>query len=132
MRKFFTVAAALAVGVLIFGTNASAQCDPGYVMANIAGNWKVNNAGGQGFGGVFSSKPNVNIQVNGRSAVRIESQGPFAVTGQYFAENNPQGGTWCAFTLDGNPARLAFASNNWWILEIGQHNDRNKIELIRR
>ena len=37
-----------------------------------------------------------------------------------------------AFTLDGQPARIAFASNNWWILEIGQHRDRNKIELIRR
>src|SRR5262245_31288290 len=102
MRKFFTVAAALVVGVLVFGTDASAQCEPGYGMANIAGNWKVNNAGGQGFGGVFSSKPQVNIQANGRTAVRIEGQGPFQVTGQYFAENNPQGGTWCAFTLDGN------------------------------
>ena len=131
MKKLLTLAAALVLGVCVFGSEARAQCNLGWVEANIGGNWKVNNAGGQGYG-LFEPKPQIGISVLGRGRISIDGSRPYRLSGSFAPEANPQGGTWCSFILDNYPARLAYASNRWWILEIGEHNDRNKIELIRR
>jgi hypothetical protein len=118
--------------VLLAGNEMTfAQCDAAYVFGNIQGTWKVNNATGQGFGGMFYGKPQVSIGAV-RGGITIDGKGPFLISQSFAPEANPQGGFWCSFVLNGEPARMMFASNNWWILEIGESRNRNKIELIRR
>jgi hypothetical protein len=131
MKKLLTLAASLVLGLCLFAPDVRAQCDAGWVQANIGGTWKVNNAGGQGYG-LFEPKPQINITVLGRGRISIEGSRAHLLSGSFAPEANPQGGVWCSFILDNYPARMAYASNHWWILEIGEHSDKNKIELIRR
>jgi len=132
MRNFLIVFAALTLGQLLFAPAADAQCDANYVTANIQGAWKVNNPGsGPVLGGVFIGKPQVNIALARRGYISIDGI-EFMIGNSFAPEANPRGGTWCSFVLHGVPARIMKASNNWWMLEIGEHNERNKIELIRR
>jgi hypothetical protein len=131
MKKLVSLAASLLVGLCLSVPEAGAQCSAAWVEANIGGNWKVNNAGGRGFG-LFEPKPQIGISVVGRGRISIDGSRPYRLSGAYAPEANPNGGYWCSFILDNYPARLAYASNRWWILEIGEYRDRNKIELIRR
>lgn len=131
MKKLLMVAAAMVLGLWLSAPDASAQCSADWVLGNLGGTWKVNNAGGSGFG-LWEPKPQVNVQVLGRRRISVDGSRPFTLTGSFAPEANPNGGFWCSFVLDGYPARLAYASNRWWIFEIGNYNDRNKIEMIRR
>jgi hypothetical protein len=133
MRKFWTFGAALVLGLMLSAPEAKA-CDWNYVSSVIGGTWKVNNAFGAGFGSQFVGKPQVNIQVLGPHTLSIDGQGPYYIQpNSYRTEPNQNApGSWCGYVLDGNPARIGRASNQWWIQEIGQPRDRNKIELIKR
>ena len=134
MKKLGLLAATvlLALGA----TSSTAQaCDYDYIMQNIGGTWKVNNAGGQGFGGdwygTFHGKPEVSVQVV-RGGISINGSRPFQFGSSFGPSANRNGGSWCAFELDGQQARIAYASNRWWIFEIGPQDARDRIEMIRR
>jgi hypothetical protein len=133
MRKIWTFGAALVLGFVLSAPEAKA-CDWNYVSSMIGATWKVNNAFNQGFGSRFHGKPQVHIQPVGHNAVSVGGDGPFYIQpNSYRTEPNLHApGSWCGFVLDGNPARIAVAANNFVILEIGPPRDRNKIELIRR
>ncbi len=131
MKKLFTAVAAMVLGLLLVTVEAEAQCNAQWVMRTLQGSWKVNNAGGQGFGAIFA-KPRVSIGVVAGRALSFNGSRGYNLGGNYYPEANPNGGTWCGFTVGGKQARLGRASNGWWIFEIGAYRDRNKVEMIRR
>jgi hypothetical protein len=96
--------------------------------ANITGSWKGTNARGVGFGRFFN-KPIVDIAIV-ENGLKIDDK--TFIFKNVHPEPNPNGGFWCAFTIDEFPARLAFASNGWWILEFGAIKEKNKTRLTRK
>jgi hypothetical protein len=139
MSRFWGGLAAVGLGLVLACASAGAQCSAEFVQGNAGGTWQVNNAGGEGFGGWFvteegevvhEDKPTVNVSV-GDGELAIGASGAIAI-GNFHDEENPNGGTWCAFNLGDYAARIAHADNGWWILEVGNYDDKNKIELIRR
>lgn len=139
MQRLFGGLAAFVLGSFLACSGARAECSGDFVAGNAGGTWQVNNAGGEGFGGWFltedgavvhEDKPTVGVGV-GDGTLSIGSSGPIGI-GNFHDEDNPNGGTWCAFTLGDYSARIAHADNGWWIFEVGNYEDRNKIELIRK
>jgi hypothetical protein len=139
MSKFLSTLAVMAFGLILTCASARAECDAGFVQANAGGTWQVNNAGGEGFGGWFvteggeavhEDKPTVNVSAE-EGTLAIGASGGIALT-NFHDEQNPNGGTWCGFNLGDYAARIGHADNGWWILEVGNYDDRNKVELIRR
>jgi len=122
------------LAIVILGASAGgsfAECDAVHVSSNIQGVWKVNSASvGSTLGALIYGKPQVIIGVTGKG-IMIDGQGPFG-HGGYAVEVNPRGGFWCGFLLADQPARIAYTTNRWWVLEIGRRDDRRKIELARR